>query len=78
MGVPVALWVTFVMIVVVFHLGGRGWPDLRLNRSFEDLVKLATVEPDATAFWTIINFNTGTLGDVEGYVADWTIHGGMI
>jgi hypothetical protein len=77
-GVPVALRVTFVMIVVVFHLGGRGRPDLRLNRSFEDLVKFAAVEPDAAAFGTIINFDAGAFGDIQGYIADRTVHGGVI
>jgi len=72
--VSMTLRMTLVVIVVVSDLRGRRRPDLRLNRTFENLVKLTAVEPDAAAFGAVINFYAGAVSDIQGDVTDWTVH----
>jgi hypothetical protein len=45
------------------------------SRTFDDLVQLAAVQPDATAFGAIVNLYSATVGDDEGFVVYWAAHG---
>jgi hypothetical protein len=60
--------------------GLRGWARGSLGGggtggAFDDLVQLATVQPDATAFRAIVDLYSATVGHNEGFVVYWAAHG---
>lgn len=80
-GVPLFLFVIILLVVVIivvvlFRLAGfKRVAVLRCgNRTFDDLVQFAAVEPDAAAFGAVIDLNTVALGHQQVYIAVWALH----
>jgi len=74
MRITIPLRMAFVVVIVVFHLRTGRRPHFSLSRSFKDFVKFTAIEPDATAFGAVIDFYAGAVSDIQGYVADRTVH----
>ena len=44
------------------------------KRTFDDFVKFATIQPDATAFGAIVDFHAATVGHDEGFIVYGAAH----
>jgi hypothetical protein len=83
----VAIFVTiFVAIIIIVipvvailgrttGLRDRGAAVVGSGRAFNDLVKLPSIQPDATTLGTIVNFNTLSIRNLEFRTANGTFHG---
>lgn len=49
-----------------------------VGRTLDDLVEFATIQPDAAAFWAIVDLNTLSLSHRELTIVDRALHGYLL
>jgi hypothetical protein len=76
---PAAFFLAAIAVIAtrfIWHrVSRRGGCRGEIGTSINDLVKFAPVEPNATAFRTIIDFDTGAFGNHKLGLVDRTFHG---
>ena len=80
--IPVTTPVVSSVIIVAWRVftairvgpgGCRLWPFCR-SRALDDLVELATVKPDPTALWAIVDFDTTAVSHDKGFTIYGAFH----
>jgi len=63
-----------IMIVATIHWWHISFDNVLLLGSFDNFIQFTAIEPDSTAFRTIINFYTLPFGYLEHHITNGTIH----